>query len=73
LDKKFLSSRKHAEIIMEDNHFAIVAKKTTNGTYLDGRELKPGKPKRLTNNAKITFGKRGVKFVFRTPTQKQQS
>jgi hypothetical protein len=71
IDTRVRSSRRHAEIIMKKNHLGIVAYDTTNGTFLNGRELQPGKPKMLKKNDKIQFGKLGVKFAFRTPSKQE--
>lgn len=71
IDTRVRSSRRHTDLIMKNNHLAIVAHKTTNGTFVNGRELIPEKPVKLRSNDKIQFGRRGVKFAFRVPSKQK--
>ena len=65
LDAKLLSSRHHAEIFKEGKDFLLRAQATTNGTFINGAELKPGEEKVLKDSDRIQFGFRGVELVFR--------
>jgi len=72
IDRRVRSSRRHAEIIMKKDRPAIVVHKTTNGTFINGRELPPGKPILLRINDKIQFGRQGVKFAFQTSSKQEK-
>ena len=54
-------SKEHARITFEEDKFYIEDLGSTNGTYLNGKEL-GSRPVRLKDNDKITFG--DISFLF---------
>ena len=54
-------SKEHARIFLEEGQYYIEDLKSTNGTLLNGREIK-GKCVKLSENDKISFGQ--VSFLF---------
>lgn len=54
-------SKDHARIYLEEGHYYLEDLKSTNGTLLNGKEIK-GKTIKLNENDKITFGQ--VSFLF---------
>jgi hypothetical protein len=64
IDPEFISSRKHAEILLEDQGLVLKARKTTNGTFVNGVELRPSQKRILQNGDVIQFGFEGVELVF---------
>ncbi len=66
-DEKLLSSRRHAEILLEGKSFVLHAFATTNGTFINGAELPSGEKKALKDGDKIQFGFRGMELIFRKP------
>ena len=55
-------SRKHAQIIVKQNHFFIVDNDSTNKTYVDGKEIPPKASIELYNGTKIKFA--NEEYVF---------
>ncbi len=64
IDPEFASSRNHAEIIYEKSQYALIANPTTNGTFINGAEISPGKKCRLKDGDIIQLGFEGVKLYF---------
>lgn len=54
-------SKEHARIFLEEGKYYLEDLKSTNGTLLNGKEIK-GKCVKLNENDKITFGQ--VSFLF---------
>jgi pSer/pThr/pTyr-binding forkhead associated (FHA) protein len=66
-DRKKIASRRHAVLEKVGDHFALKAEKTTNGTYLNGKEMEAGEVKPLNDGDRICCGFHGVELVFRNP------
>ena len=66
LDKRLLSSRKHAEIVNEGKTYFLIAFRTTNGTFINSVELQHGEKKALKDGDKIQFGFRGVELIYKS-------
>ena len=64
---KFISSRCHAEIVLDKGKYCLHAFKTRNGTFIGRDELQPGEKRPLINNDIIQFGIGGVRLIFREP------
>lgn len=64
---RWISSRSHAEIILEEGEYCLRALNTRNGTFIGREELKPGQVHPLKNNDVIQFGSGGVRLIFRKP------
>ena len=64
---KMISSRCHAEILLEKGEYCLKAFNTRNGTFIGREELKPEETRLLKNNDILQFGAGGVRFVFRLP------
>ena len=56
-------SRQHAIITKKDDGYYIKDNKSTNHTYVNGKELTEGEEVLLTNNSKICLG--DEEFVFK--------
>ena len=69
IDFKNISSKKHAEIYIEENKYFLHALKTTNGTFVNGTEITSGSKRFLNDRDVIQFGfSQGAKLIFRLPT-----
>ncbi len=55
-------SSRHARIEIQDGHFVVVDTESSNGTYVNGRKLKPYEACFLQDGDSITFG--GEQFTF---------
>jgi uncharacterized ubiquitin-like protein YukD len=64
LDEEHVSSRRHATISKEDDRWALLARETMNGTFLNGVRLSPGDKLALKDGDKLQFGIDGVELVF---------
>lgn len=64
IDTEIVSSRKHAEIHAEEDRLVLIAKQTTNGTFVNGVELLPEEKHTLENRDSIQFGFEGVELTF---------
>ena len=64
IDNEIVSSRIHAEIHMEQDRFVLIAKQTTNGTFVNGIELLPEEKHALEDGDSIQFGFEGVELTF---------
>jgi len=64
VDPKMASSRRHARILLRGQAFVLEALPTTNGTYVNGHELKAGEVRALQSGDRVLFGADGVELVF---------
>jgi hypothetical protein len=64
LDPEMVSSRLHAQILLEDGRFILKAEPTTNGTFLNGAEVQPFDKHPLQQGDVIQFGFEGVELTF---------
>jgi hypothetical protein len=64
IDTEIVSSRKHAEIHKENDRLVLIAKQTTNGTFVNGVELHPEEKHTLEEGDAIQFGFEGVELTF---------
>lgn len=64
IDTEIVSSREHAEILAEEDDFVLIAKQTTNGTFVNGVELQPEESYTLVDGDTIQFGFEGVELTF---------
>ena len=64
LDPERTASRHHATILLEGETYQLVARPTTNGTMLNGRNLEPELPQPLNDGDLIQFGAGGVQLIF---------
>ncbi|MEI6513197.1 MAG: FHA domain-containing protein [bacterium] len=60
-------SRHHAQITVTDTEITIEDPGSTNGTKVNGQQVKPGERVKLTSGAKIEFG--GVALVVNIPEE----
>lgn len=64
LDAQRSLSRRHAKLYREGDDFYVVEEPgVRNGTFLNGKALKPGQPKKVQDGDEISFGL--IKTVFR--------
>ncbi len=64
LDPERTASRHHATILLEGETYQLVARPTTNGTFLNGQALKPEVPQPLNDGDLVQFGAGGVLLTF---------
>jgi hypothetical protein len=64
LDSERTASRHHATIVLDGDTYQLVARPTTNGTLLNGRNLEPEVPQPLNDGDEIQFGAGGVLLTF---------
>ena len=57
-------SRKHAEILIEGNHYFIVDKNSTNYTYVDGRVISPNQKVEIFSDTKIRLANEDFVFLI---------
>ncbi len=57
-------SRQHAEIDLKNNNVYIIDKKSTNKTFVNGREIEPGKPVLIANGDEIKLANVRLKFII---------
>lgn len=57
-------SRQHAEINLKNNNVYIIDKKSTNKTFVNGREIEPGKPVLIANGDEIKLANVRLKFII---------
>lgn len=67
IDKNMLSSRKHAQIFMENKTHIIQPFHTTNGTFINNVQIPPDEMHPLVEGDLIQFGFRGVVLTFKLP------
>lgn len=67
LDINQRSSRQHAVIQRKGSTYELEAKRTVNGTFINGLELTAGQSHPLQDKDVIQFGFSGVKLTFRLP------
>ncbi|HWP31834.1 MAG TPA: FHA domain-containing protein [Fimbriimonadales bacterium] len=60
-------SRKHAEIIFENNTLILKDLGSTNGTFVNGEKLEPNVPRQLKHGDKVEFG--GVPLTVQFPEE----
>lgn len=60
-------SRKHAEIIFENNTLILQDLGSTNGTFVNGEKLEPNVPRELKHGDKVEFG--GVPLIVQFPEE----
>ena len=61
--KNHAVSRRHAEILREESRFYLVDLGSTNGTWVNGRRLRPGEKERIFSRAQITFANETFMFI----------
>ncbi|ONI44982.1 hypothetical protein AN642_01960 [Epulopiscium sp. SCG-B10WGA-EpuloA2] len=59
-------SRKHANIIKDDDIYYLIDLKSSNGTFLNDEKLKSNIRYELNYNDKISFSKQGIEYWFTT-------
>jgi predicted component of type VI protein secretion system len=64
VDPEMASSRRHARILLRGQTFVLEALPTTNGTYVNGHELKAGEVQPLQSGDRVLFGADGVELRF---------
>jgi uncharacterized ubiquitin-like protein YukD len=64
IDTEIVSSREHAELHLEEDRLVVIAKQTTNGTFVNGVELFSGEKHTLDDGDTIQFGFEGVELTF---------
>lgn len=57
-------SRQHAEINLKNNNVYIIDKKSTNKTFVNGREIEPGKPVSIANGDEIRLANVSLKLII---------
>lgn len=57
-------SRQHAEINLKNNNVYIIDRKSTNKTFVNGREIEPGKPVLIANGDEIKFANVRLKLII---------
>ncbi len=57
-------SRQHAEINLKNNNVYIIDKKSTNKTFVNGREIEPGKPVLIANGDEIKLANVRLKLII---------
>lgn len=67
LDTSFISSRRHAEIVIKEDNYILQALNTKNGMFINGKEFKPGECCSLKNDDVLQFGFRGIQLVLMMP------
>ena len=61
-------STHHAEIRFDGSSYTLVDKGSSNGTFVNGKQLKPNEPRKLKVGEKITFGAGGPEAKFELDT-----
>lgn len=64
LDPESIASRQHAELIIVDRHAYLRPRHTTNGTFINGKEVDPEIRHRLESGDVIRFGIDGVELTY---------
>ncbi len=68
IDYENISSKKHAEIYLDNSTYLLKPFNAKNGTFVNGVDVSPGSTRVLENSDVIQFGfKKGEKLTFRTP------
>lgn len=57
-------SRQHAEINLNNNNVYIIDKKSTNKTFVNGREIEPGKLVSIVNGDEIKLANIRLKLII---------
>jgi len=57
-------SRQHAEINLKNNNVYIIDKKSTNKTFVNGREIEPGKLVSIVNGDEIKLANIRLKLII---------
>ena len=71
-DPDVVSSREHAHIWLSEGSYLIEDLGSSNGTFVDGSQLRSGIRLRLSDGNQIHFGKGGPVFVFRLGSAKPE-
>ena len=64
IDAEVVSSRRHAEILVEEELHILLPKPTTNGTLINGVEITVGEKHILKDGDVIQFGFEGVELTY---------
>jgi uncharacterized ubiquitin-like protein YukD len=64
IDTEIVSSRDHAEILADEHLLVLIARQTTNGTFVNGVELLPEEGHTLEDGDTIQFGFEGVELTY---------
>lgn len=64
IDPEMASSRRHARVLSHADGYLLEALPTTNGTFINGRELEPGDSQLIKSGDRLQFGIEGVELVF---------
>jgi len=64
IDPEMASSRRHARILLRERTYLLEALPTTNGTFVNGRELRAGEVRPLESGDRLLFGIDGVELAF---------
>jgi hypothetical protein len=64
VDPGMASSRRHARVLLRGQTYLLEALPTTNGTYLNGLELKAGEARPLQSGDRVLLGSDGVELAF---------
>jgi hypothetical protein len=64
IDPEMASSRRHARILLRGDTYLVEPLPTTNGTFVNGRELKAGEIQPLKSGDRLLFGVDGVELAF---------
>ena len=64
IDPEMASSRRHARILLREKTYLLEALPTTNGTFVNGRELKAGEVRPLESGDRLLFGIDGVELAY---------
>lgn len=62
MDPQLTTSRRHAAMTVESGVFNLVEVRATNGTFVDGRRLRPERPTRLLGGERLVFGGVALRF-----------
>lgn len=72
LDKQLKSSRSHAEIVRQDDHYALHVLKPKNGMMVNGNALDPNAVFPLKDGDILQFGFQGVQLTWREPKAQEK-
>lgn len=57
-------SRLHASLIMEGKHLYIIDRGSTNGTFLEGKQLEPDTKTMLHSGSEVVLGRLHIQIMF---------
>ena len=72
LDKQLKSSRAHAEIIRQDDHYGIHVLKPKNGMLINGMPVYPDAVSPLKDGDVLQFGFQGIQLTWREPKAQEK-